>query len=465
MTSEVKLKTGGDPRSLPDYAALRDEISKLTHPARPDVDWRYVETLCLRLYEHNGVELQTASWYTIARMHTTGLSGLNEGLALIVALTRHHWSVMWPLNTHARLEIITGLFNRLQKTLRAMPPDNRDNLPLLYQTETFLKALSDTLARHELKQSSKVALPEAMVKGYITRLENQPVQGEASSPVTLPAQALRSDAPDVQEHQTQPHSRLVYVVSETKTESTPSLQKSPPTFLKPFMAGVCAALLAVSVAIPGWQFLTQPSQAEQQLRALLTLPPDVLSADQMAQLSRTSSLLNHASEWITLSCQQITRLAELPPAYNLQRSAQLLQQLMVLFPDNPRVQEMVDNWHKSVRSRALPEEAMTGWNEGMSRLQQLAERLNRLDEQRGKYMTVSELKTEVFGIMQAFNRHTPAEELLWRYGEVSNQSGSESQQKLAQDSLMALLNSYWFLRDGDTIRNKINSRHNNQPDI
>ncbi|WP_198646832.1 type VI secretion system ImpA family N-terminal domain-containing protein, partial [Escherichia coli] len=44
-----------------------------THPARPDVDWRYVETLCLRLYEHNGVELQTASWYTIARMHTTGL--------------------------------------------------------------------------------------------------------------------------------------------------------------------------------------------------------------------------------------------------------------------------------------------------------------------------------------------------------------------------------------------------------
>ncbi|MZR60958.1 hypothetical protein GQA64_26790, partial [Escherichia coli] len=231
--------------------------------------------------------------------------------------------------------------------------------------------------------------------------------------------------PDVQEHQTLPHSRLVYVVSETKAEPTPSLQKSPPTFLKPFVAGVCAALLAVSVAIPGWQFLTQPSPAEQQLRVLLTPPPDVLSADQMTQLSRTPSLLNHASEWITLSGQQITRLAELPPAYNLQRSAQLLQQLRVLFPGNPRVQEMVDNWHKSVRSRALPEEAVTGWNEGMTRLQQLVERLNRLDEQRGKYMTVSELKTEVFGIMQAFNRHIPAEEQLHRYGEVRNHNGSE----------------------------------------
>ena len=431
MTSEVKLKTGGDPRSLPDYAALRDEISKLTHPARPDVDWRYVETLCLRLYEHNGVELQTASWYTIARMHTTGLSGLNEGLALIVALTRHHWSVMWPLNIHARLEIITGLFNRLQKTLRAMPPDDRDNLPLLYQTETFLKALSDTLARHELKQSSKVALPEAMVKGYITRLENQPVQGEASSPVTLPAQALRSDVPDVQEHQTLPHSRLVYVVSETKAEPTSSLQKSPPTFLKPFVAGVCAALLAVSVAIPGWQFLTQPSPTELQLRALLAPPPDVLSADQMAQLSRTPSLLNHASEWITLSGQQITRLTELPLAYNLQRSAQLLQQLRVLFPDNPRVQEMVDNWQKSVRSRALPEEAMTGWNEGMTRLQQLAERLNRLDAQRGKYMTVSELKSQVFGMLTSFRQTVPVEEQI-RQLKLLPEDSPQRQQQIQQ---------------------------------
>lgn len=34
-----KIKTGGDPRTLPDYAALRDELSKLTHPALPDVNW------------------------------------------------------------------------------------------------------------------------------------------------------------------------------------------------------------------------------------------------------------------------------------------------------------------------------------------------------------------------------------------------------------------------------------------
>ncbi len=149
--------------------------------------------------------------------------------------------------------------------------------------------------------------------------------------------------------------------------------------------------------------------------------------------------------WHELTSILYSKQAELPPAYNLQRSAQLLQQLRALFPDNPRVQELVDNWQKSVRSQALPEEAMTGWREGMSRLQQLAERLNRLDEQRGKYMTVSELKTEVFGIMQAFNRHIPAEEQLRRYDEVRNQNGSEQQQKKVENGLVELVSRYWVL--------------------
>ena len=63
MTTQFErhLKTGGDPRTLADYAALRDEMNKLTHPARPDINWPQAEKLCLSLFEHNGVELQTAA--------------------------------------------------------------------------------------------------------------------------------------------------------------------------------------------------------------------------------------------------------------------------------------------------------------------------------------------------------------------------------------------------------------------
>lgn len=163
---------------------------------------------------------------------------------------------------------------------------------------------------------------------------NQPLRGDDSTPVTLPAQALRPDSPCVQVDESSPYSRLVYVVSDAKAETRASLQKSLCTFLKPFFAGVCVALLVVSVTILGWQYLTQLSSVEQQLRALLTPLPDVLSAEQVAQLSKAPSLGNNAQEWITLSSQQVTQLTGLPPMFNLQPSAQLLQQLMVLFPDN-----------------------------------------------------------------------------------------------------------------------------------
>ncbi len=42
----------------------------------------------------------------------------------------------------------------------------------------------------------------------------------------------------------------------------------------------------------------------------------------------------------------------------------------------------------------------------------LADQLNALDEQKGKYLTVSELKTAVFAITQSFNRAVPLEEQL-----------------------------------------------------
>ncbi|MGQ4685576.1 VasL domain-containing protein [Klebsiella aerogenes] len=64
---ERRLTIGGDPRTMADYAKLREEMHKLSHPARPDIDWLYAERLCLSLFDRNGVELQTAAWYTLAR--------------------------------------------------------------------------------------------------------------------------------------------------------------------------------------------------------------------------------------------------------------------------------------------------------------------------------------------------------------------------------------------------------------
>ena len=64
-----QIKTGSDPRTLPDYAALRDELSKLSHPARPDMNWHYVEKSALLLSKmvssfrpQPGIRLPVRSW-------------------------------------------------------------------------------------------------------------------------------------------------------------------------------------------------------------------------------------------------------------------------------------------------------------------------------------------------------------------------------------------------------------------
>lgn len=45
------FKTGGNLCRLADFVALSLKMHKLVHPARPDVDWRRVETLCLNLLQ------------------------------------------------------------------------------------------------------------------------------------------------------------------------------------------------------------------------------------------------------------------------------------------------------------------------------------------------------------------------------------------------------------------------------
>ncbi|MDN5970833.1 MAG: hypothetical protein L0I08_10490, partial [Enterobacterales bacterium] len=50
----------------------------------------------------------------------------------------------------------------------------------------------------------------------------------------------------------------------------------------------------------------------------------------------------------------------------------------------------------------------------------LANKLNGLDEQRGKYMTVSELKSSIFAIQQPLVKSPPLEELLRQLSEQQN---------------------------------------------
>jgi hypothetical protein len=69
------------------------------------------------------------------------IAGLNEGLAILEALISHQWDTLWPKTQHARMEILSGLSQRLQQRMR-MLPFNSSHLSELYRAEALLTSLS-----------------------------------------------------------------------------------------------------------------------------------------------------------------------------------------------------------------------------------------------------------------------------------------------------------------------------------
>ena len=375
MTTHITLKTGGDPRTLPDYAALRDELSKLTHPARPDVNWQYVEKLGLSLFEQNGVELQTAAWYTLARTHLSGLAGLNEGLAILEALISHQWDVFWPKTLHARMEILSGLSQRLQQRMRMLPLNN-SHLSELYSAEALLTRLGSVLQRLELKHLSQFDTLRTLVRSNAERLE---IRNDASdlNAIKLPGRDLPQErAESVGEV------KWVYVV---QPENQPNAEDRRTAHgaaraWKPFVAGMCS-MLAIGVAVAwGGGFLSRPDPLTTQAIASLAPLPEVLTPVQQDALAQQGTL---PSTFITETQQQLARLDKLPPDWNISYSLQLLAQLQTVRPEEAK--PLTSQWQQKFNAAALPVDAMNSWYEGMMKLQQLSHRLSSLDEQKGIY--------------------------------------------------------------------------------
>ncbi|MCU6390488.1 type VI secretion system ImpA family N-terminal domain-containing protein [Enterobacter quasiroggenkampii] len=404
MTTHITLKTGGDPRTLPDYAALRDELSKLTHPARPDVNWQYVEKRCLSLFEQNGLELQTAAWYTLARTHLSGLAGLNEGLAILEGLISHQWDVFWPKTLHTRLEILTGLSQRLQQRMRMLPLNN-SHLSELYSAEALLTRLSSVLQRLELKHLSQFDTLRTMIRSNAERLESSNDASGLNARMMPGCELPQERAEPVDDV------KWVYVVQPENQPEAEGLTTAHGSVRpwKPFVAGMCSMLVVCVAAAWGGGFLSRADPLTTQAVASLAPLPEALTPAQQEALAQRGTL---PSTFIRETQQQLARLDKLPPDWNISYSLQLLAQLQTVRPEEAK--PLAVQWQQKFNAAALPAEAMNSWYQGMKKLQQLSHRLSSLDEQKGKYITVSELKSVVFSTIQSFNQTIPAEEQLRR---------------------------------------------------
>ncbi|PLR19365.1 hypothetical protein PZBJ_20800 [Pantoea endophytica] len=430
------VKTGGDPRALAEYAALRQEMQKLTHPARPDVDWPHVSALSLTLFEKNGVELQSAVWYTLSRANTAGTAGMTEGLAVLVALITREWPTLWPQPTRARIEMLAGLSRRLQQFLRTQTITEAD-LTALSQAARLLSEAGDHLQRLELRQLSQIDPLLDRICSAVVMLEHCDVSTSDAVaklpevvPIEKPALALASAEV----------SGWVYVPSAGAP--APDLRRLR---RRAFISGVGATLLSVSlIAAIGYlvvQKTEQESPLQQALLASISPLPAPLSPEMMAELQANPPEWLNEAAWLEQTQQQLNRLQNVSPDWNLQLGNALVMQASLLWPDSDAVKTMSARWNKQLNAAAMPADKMQRWQQGMEQLNALSQRLNGLDEKRGKYLTVSELKTAVYNMTQAFNVTVPLEEEL-RVLQQSDDDATQNQLTQAEMHLKQLIASY-----------------------
>lgn len=456
---ERHLKTGGDPRHFAEFSALRDEIGKLHHPARPDVDWARVEQLCLALFRQNGVELQTTVDFTLARTHIAGLAGLCEGLELLAGLLSHQWSALWPQQTHARVELLAWLSDRLQQVWRTMTLCYGD-LAQVYRAERALEQLCTQLQTLELKHLSKLDGVRLMLHNAGLRLESTEAAADTPDRLSIPVRYAGVSEPQRQPQPTFSSAAasepLVYIVNEPAPPSVqvalaPPEPPSPPRWKAGhgFIAGLSlmAVLMAGGFAI--WKSLSSDPLREALLANASPLPTPLAakSIDELKQQTSDAELGRLAETVLQASGSQLDQLAILPPLWAQMRGDALLSQAQQLWPASQEVKRLSTLWQQQREAGAAPLGELKHYALAQEHLRQLADRLNALDEKKGRYMTVSELKSVVFAIQQPLAQTLPLEELLRQY-QVQSQSGQTPSSALRQqiDSRFSqLLNRYALL--------------------
>ena len=437
-------KAGGDPRTLADFMALRAEMNKLSHPARPDINWPYAEQLARGLLEHHGADLQTVAWYTLARARLGGVAGINEGLTLMESLLVRQGKNLWPQALPARTEIFRTLSKRLRQVIRTLNLTPED-VESLEQAERSLQSFDAVLQHLEIAPENQLSDLRALLHSTATRFESldpapalptaPPVAvSDAELPGTLVSEEDAAKVEPVPDLKRRPKAEPLAPPSPAKRPA-PAAASTPATAprWKPFIAGMVTMLAVTGIAVGGWLALRQSD-----------LPP--ISVTQNAgPIPGLPATTPPGPVDLPQTQRQLGELARLAPDWAVSYGDQLVHQALIRWPD--QAQPLAQQWRQQLSAAALPAENLTGWSEGMQQLQRLADQLNALDEQKGKYLTVSELKTAVFAITQSFNRAVPLEEQLRQLAALPvDQPWPAARGSLAELHLQQLIVEYALLK-------------------
>lgn len=405
-TDTQMIITGQDPRGLLEFSAMREEINKASHPAQPVMNWKLVESLALSIFKANGVDLHTATYYTLARTRTQGLAGFCEGVELLAALISREWDKFWPKEGPARTEMLDWFNARTGNILRQQLAFSAADLPLLYRVERALQVICDKLQQVELKRIPRVENLLYFVQNTRKRCEPQPKMNVTDDPEKTRVRTLvyMPESAEVTAASLPPLPELpevkVAIHSEAATPPSPASVR-PGNTVKGFITGVfCSAVVAATV----WWQQVYPLQRQ------------VAAVRDTAQGAATVWL---ASPQLNDYPQRLQQLTTASPLQALESGQRVVRIADSRWPESLQQQQATLKWNDTLTSRATGSPQMLGWQQTRADLRSFAELLLQR-EQAKEGFTLSYIKTIVYQAERTLNQEIPLEYLLTQYQQVKS---------------------------------------------
>lgn len=423
------IVTGSDPRNLPEFSAIREEVNKASHPSQSELNWTLVESLALTLFKNNGVDLQTAAYYTFARTRTQGLSGFCEGVELLAALISHDWDKFWPQNAQARVEMLDWFNSRTGNILRQQLSFSESDLPLMYRAERALQIICDKLQQVELKRLPRVENLLYFVQNTRKRFEMPP---KSSYPVQPTVQTLVY-APENANIAPEATPSFPVLPEEVKVEvlrdanSTLGTSQKQGNTAKGFAAGVACTLI-ITILLWWWQIY--PVQ------------------QQIAQVKDTPQ--GGATVWLSspdLSDYglRLQNLLEQPSLPALEAGEQMTHTADNRWPESLQQQQATRQWNETLKIRAQKSPQMKGWLQTRQDLRAFADLIMKREKEG---LTLSYIKNVVWQAERTLNQETPVESLLTQYQSMrAKGQNTETQEKEINERLNGLLSRWLLLKN------------------
>ncbi|MDI2111752.1 VasL domain-containing protein [Commensalibacter nepenthis] len=462
ILSDKLGKIGKTPIALKEFMSLKEEVGKLNHPARPDIDWKKVEELCKTILRKNGADLQTLSYYTIALTKLYELKGLTEGIDLIDTLIGKYWFNFWPEQTHIRVEIIAWLVKSIQQFLRSYQFSYTD-LTSLYHLENLFNHLCQNFQDLEIKHLTGMTDLYLLTSKTAKQLERLEQENALSNTVSFDHinkikknRDLKNsnDIPNLtkQEKNINPEVKKTTLDGEPLSSTTPFIQsekKHPKIiFWKGFITGACA-IMFVGIVSGGALFYKQHINLQNVPIVHSHYFPENLTDSQINILTKLAEnkISKETTDNILTNGQETLNQIEIQPLWGVYYGDYLIKLYQSLFPQNAQVIKLQKQWQNKQKELADQYIQTNTYQVIQNQLQNLLDRLNGLDERKGRYITVSELKSIVFSIQKPLLQSPPLDELLRQMKEQKKQQkDTTTLQQQIDMRFIQLLNYYYMLQ-------------------